>query len=68
MKNKDIRKTQKIERMDFFDTSRSVPYVCAWCNKIIDIKRWNINEKMKGKRMVSHAICDKCKQKLMNDI
>ena len=43
------------------DMLKSIPIVCAWCNKIYHIKAWQVD---KGKpTAVSHGICRDCEKK-----
>ena len=40
---------------------KSIPVVCAWCNKIYHIQAWEVEE---GKKTgVSHGICAECEKR-----
>ena len=48
------------------DMMKSIPIVCAWCNKIYHIKAWQVDE---GKETaVSHGICPECEKKQQADL
>ena len=40
---------------------KSIPIVCAWCNKIYHIKAWEVKEG--NKTAVSHGICAECEKR-----
>jgi uncharacterized protein YlaI len=43
------------------DMPKTIPIICAWCNKIYHIQEWKVEE---GKRTgVSHGMCPECEHK-----
>ena len=48
------------------DMMKSIPIVCAWCNKIYHIKAWQVDEGQET--AVSHGICPECEKKQQQEL
>ena len=45
---------------------KSIPVVCAWCNKIYHINAWEVEE---GKRTaISHGMCAECEKRQQEEL
>ncbi len=60
----DLFKTRVITEADM--SRKSVPIVCAGCNKVFKIEIKNVSDSQKTG--VSHGYCPECLEKMHNDL
>jgi formate dehydrogenase maturation protein FdhE len=53
-----LDKTQKIKSPI---RTKTIPKICSWCNKIYELKYWEIDDNRKSG--VSHGMCPECHEK-----
>ena len=59
-------KFDRTQEFNVDDMVKTIPVVCAWCNKIYHIKQWTVD--IGQPTGVSHGMCPGCEKKQQDEL